>query len=240
MDEVGICVVIHNNYFTTRYNLENLLRKTKVKTRLYIVDLSSEEKHLSEFCKQLCSTTGGYYKLIDQKKKYSEALNDLLRIVTQKHVVIFPVNGLVHQNWLEDLLYYQKMIPSIGITSIRSSMENLNWIPLIHSDESKPEDELRNVLITENNSTEGILCFQTDKLLRIGYFDEKLQHSGFEQAEFSFRMASIGLNNIYIRKQTYIRTALYDDILFPKKSKLAMDEFKMNIDWMIKNQIFKK
>ena len=240
MDEVGICVVVHNNYFTTRYALENLLDKTKVKTRLYIVDIASEEKHLSDFCMNLCSKTGGYYKLLPEKQTYAQALNKILSIVTQKYVVIFPVNAIVHHNWLEDLLYYQSIIPTVGINSIRSTFDNLHWMPLIHHCDSMPEDELKNVLITENNSVEGIMCFEKDRCYQIGLFDEKLQHQGFEQAEFCFRMASLGLNNIYIRKQTFVKALLGDEVLFPKKTKEGMSEFKTNVDWMIKNQMFKK
>jgi hypothetical protein len=53
-------------------------------------------------------------------------------------------------------------------------------------------------------------------------------------------MASLGLNNIYIRKQTFVKALLGDEVLFPKKTKEGMAEFKTNVDWMIKNQMFKK
>ena len=240
MNEAGICIVVHNNYFTTRYALENLIEKTKIKHRLYIVDNSSEEKHLSDYCKQLCAKTGGYYKLLTDKHTYSQALNKMLSIVSQKYVVVFPINAIVQQNWLEDLIYYQNIIPTVGVNSIRSTFDTLHWMPLIHKCESMPEDELKNILITENNSIEGIMCFEKDRCYQIGLFDEKLQNAGFEQAEFCFRMASLGLNNIYIRKQTYVKAHLSDEMLFPKKTKEGMDEFKTNVDWMIKNQMFKK
>ena len=113
-------------------------------------------------------------------------------------------------------------------------------MPVIHKCDSKPEDDLLNIHITENNSVEGLMCFKTDLFQKVGYFDEKLQHNGFEQVEFCFRVASLGLNNIYIRKQTYVKIPWVNDTLFPVKTKEGMEEFKMNVDWMIKNQMFKK
>jgi len=240
MDEVGICMVVYNNYFATRYTIENLFCKTNLKARLYIVDNGSTDSEVSNWCMNYCSKNGGYYKRIEKTEKYSKAINEIIRIVTQDYMIIFPVNALVSSNWAEDLIHYQKLIPSTGITSIRFGHENLHWMPLLHMCDSMPEDELKNVLITENNSVEGIMCFKTEQLMKIGYFDENLQHPGFEQPEFCFRMASLGLNNIYIRKQTAVRLSLSDDILFPKKTKEGMDEFKSQVEWMIKNQMFKK
>jgi hypothetical protein len=103
-----------------------------------------------------------------------------------------------------------------------------------------PEDELKNILISENNSVEGLFLFDKEKIVSIGLFDENLQNKGFEQAEFCFRVASLGLNNFYIRKQTLVKLNIDDEILFPKKTKEGMDEFKIQVEWMIKNQMFKK
>jgi len=240
MEEVAVCVMVHGDMFMTKFSIERMLSKTSVKFRLYVVDNGSNDNELTGYLKDLCNKTSGYLKTVNEKKPYSIALNELLRIAYQKYVVIFPINALVHQNWLEDLIHYQTIIPTVGITSIRSGSETTHFMPLIHKCDSKPEDELKNVLITENNATEGILCLKSELLQKVGYMDEKLQHSGFEQAEFSFRIASLGLNNIYIRKQTYVRVPWENEVLFPIKTKAGMDELKMNIEWMIKNQMFRK
>ena len=240
MDEVGICIVTHNDYFMSKLVIDRLLEKTSLKPRLYIVDNGSSDQRTVNYCAEVCSKNAGYFRILKQGKKYTEALNELLRIVHQKYCVIFPINAIVYQNWLEDLIYYIKAYESVGVTSIRSGSENVHFMPLLHKSSSKPEDELRNIFITENNTVEGILCFDRSKFDEVGFFDEKLQHRGFEQHEFCFRIASLGMNNIYIRKQTYVKIPLENEVLFPKKTKEGMDEFKMNVEWMIKNQMFKK
>jgi len=240
MEEIAVCVVLHNDLFISRYSVSRMLSKTNVKLRLFVIDNGSNQNEITTYFKELCNTTNGYFRTLSEKVNYSEAINKALRIVTQKYVVIFPINALVHQNWLEDLIYYQTVIPSIGIASIKSMTEKTHFMPVIHKCESKPEDDLLNVHITENNSVEGIMCFKTDLLQKIGCFDEKLTHSGFEQAEFSFRVASLGLNNIYIRKQTCTKILWENETLFPIKTKEGMEELKVNIEWMIKNQMFKK
>ena len=240
MDEVGICIVTHNDFFTTKIVIDRLLEKTNIKPRLYIVDNGSTDQRLIDYCSEICKKGGGYFRIVKEAKNYSQSINEILRIVTQKYCVIFPVNAIVHQNWLEDLIHNLKSVPSVGIASIRSGNENVHFMPLLHKCDSMPEDELKNILITENNSIEGIMCFERSKFDQVGFFDEKLQHRGFEQAEFCFRTASLGMNNIYIRRQTCVKIPLGNDVLFPKKTKEGMDEFKMNVDWMIKNQMFKK
>lgn len=240
MEEVGICILVHNDFFVTKLALERLLEKTHIKPRLYIVDNASTDQRVTNYCAEICNKNSGYFRILKERKNYSQAINEVLRIVSQKYCVVFPVNALVHQNWLEDLIHNLKSIPSIGIASIKSGNENVYFMPLLHNCDSMPEDELRNVLITENNAVQGILCFERSKFDKVGLFDERLQHAGFEQPEFCFRVASLGMNNIYIRKQSYVKIPLDNEVLFPKKTKEGMDEFKMNVEWMIKNQMFKK
>lgn len=240
MEEVAICVILHNDLFISRYSIDRMLSKTNVKTRLYIIDNGSDQDEITNHFQKLCNVNNGYFKALKQKISYSSAVNEALRIATQKYVVIFPINILVHQNWLEDLIHYQTVIPSIGVSSIKSMTEKTHFMPVIHKCDSKPEDDLLNVHITENNCVEGLMCFKTGLLNKVGFFDEKLQHKGFEQSEFCFRVASLGLNNIYIRKQSYVKIPWVNETLFPIKTKEGMEEFKMNVEWMIKNQMFKK
>jgi GT2 family glycosyltransferase len=237
MEEVAICVVVDSDLFISKYSIERMLSKTKVKHRLYVIDNGSKDNQLIGYFIDLCNKSNGYFKSFDERQKYSVAINELLRIAYQKYVVIFPHNTLVHENWLEDLIYTHTVIPSLGVASIRNGSEATHFMPLIHHCDSKPEDELLNIHITENNSVEGILCFKTALFEKIGYFDQNLHHSGFEQAEFCFRVASLGLNNIYIRKQTCVKVPWNTQKI---KSKEGMEELKMNIEWMIKNQMFKK
>lgn len=239
MDDIAVCIVTHNDFFTTKLAIDRLIDKTNLKPRLYIIDNGSTDIELMKYLKEVCSQNGWYLKGLTDKS-YSEAINEAVRIVYQKYCVVFPVNAFVQNNWLEDLIHYQKLVPNAGICSIRSGKEHLHFMPLIHKCDSMPEDELKNVLISDTNSVEGILCFERSKCDQIGFFDEKLLHRGFEQHEFCFRIASMGLNNFYIRKQTCLKIPLSNEVLFPNKTKEGMEEFKQQVEWMIKNQMFKK
>ena len=161
MEEVAVCVVLHNDLFISKYSIDRMLSKTNAKLRLYIIDNGSDQNEITTYLKELCNTSNGYFRTLSEKVNYSEAINKALRIVTQKYVVIFPINALVHQNWLEDLIHYQTVIPSIGVSSIKSMAEKTHFMPVIHKCDSKPEDDLLNVHITENNCVEGIMCFKT-------------------------------------------------------------------------------
>jgi GT2 family glycosyltransferase len=172
MDDVAICIVTHNDFFVTKLTIERLLKKTGIKPRLYLVDNGSTDQRVIDFCAEICKQNAGYFKILKEQKGYSQALNEVLRIVYQKYCVVFPINAFVHENWLEDLIENMKSIPTVGISSIRHGGEKTHFMPLIHLCDSKPEDELRNVLITENNSVEGILCFDRNKCDTIGFFDE--------------------------------------------------------------------
>lgn len=239
-EEIAICLVTHNNYWITRYAIENLLSKTRCKTRLYIVDNGSDDSKIIDYCKSICDTTGGYFRQLPEKVSYSVAINNMIRIVYQKYCVLFPINSLVHKDWLEDLYHYHQIIDNPGCLAIRNGFEKLIFMPILHKCDSLPEDELRNILISENNVVEGLFMFEREKLTEIGFFDENLKHKGYEQSDFCFRFSATGLNNIYIRNQSLIKLHLQDDVLFPKRTKDGMNELKEQIDWMIKNQIFKK
>lgn len=245
MKEIGICIVTHNDFFLTKIVIDRLIEKTNTVTNIYIVDNCSSDLKLIEYLEALKQQSKATIIFLKEIVAYPKAVNIAFRAVNEKlcaekYCVLFPINTLIHKNWIESLIHNLKTISSIGIASIRSGNENVNFIPLLHKCESMAEDELRNVLITENNSVEGILCFKTELFNEIGYFDETLINNGFEQADFCFRIASLGMNNIYIRKNTCVKIPLENEILFPKKTIEGMNEFKNKVNNIVKNQMFNK
>ena len=236
---VGVCIVVHNSYYETRYCIENLIAKTNVKFRWYIVNNGSTDSRIIEYCQKLCADSNGYFKSITQQS-VSAAYNHIVRIVGEEFMVIFPVNHLVNKNWLEDLLHYSKTINNSGVVSIRTGFEKLSFVPLLHTSETDPEDKLLNVHLNENNIVDGVMFLKPKILLETGYLDEHITNSGYELIELCFRISAHGFHNFYIRNQNVIKLPLSNEVLFPLRSKGGMQELKLHIEAMYKKKSFKK
>ncbi len=236
---VGVCVVVHNSYFETRYCIENLIAKTKVKFRWYIVNNGSTDSRIIDYCRKLCADSGGYFKSIEQSP-VSVAYNHVVRIVGEEFMVIFPTNYLVNKNWLEDLIHFYKNIDNTGAVSIRTGFEKLSFVPLLHKSETEPEDKLLNVHLNDNNIVDGIMFLKPEILLQTGHLDEHIKNSGYELIELCFRISAHGFHNFYIRNQNVIKLLLSNEVLFPVRSKDGMHELKVHIEAMYKKKMFKK
>lgn len=207
MEEIAVCIVTSGNDIETRYVIENMVMKTKLPIKPFIYNEATS----------LC-----------------DAINELLTQVKSEnyqYCVLFPANALVDENWLEDLLYHFKNVDKPGVVAIRNGSEKVTLNPVLYSD-----DQLANVWVSDNNIIEGIMMFETDKLTEeFGMFDKLFDFGGFQYAEFSLKFAFSGLNNFYIRKQSYFKIDLENDILYPKKTKegvTLINEFvKSNIDF---------
>lgn len=240
-ESIAVCIVVNDLYFESRYVIENLIAKTKVKFKLYILDNGSKDVRIKEFCSELCEKKKGSFTSSDVVLSVSKAINNLYKQVSEKYCVIFPINCLVHQNWLEDLISNIKIIDKPGLISIRSKSESLHLVPVLHHSPKEYEDCLKNVFVSETNAVEGLMFF--DKTVvneKVGLFNENFKNQGYEQLEFSFRFSGQGFNNIYIRKQTLIKLNLQSDILFPLKNKQGFVELKEEVKNMVKTQNFKR
>lgn len=238
--QISVCIVTHNSYWETRYCIENLMAKTNMPYRLYIIDNASTDVRIKDYCRKVCVQNKGYFKELKDCISLSEAWNHAIKIVGEDLCVLFPMNCLVNNNWLEDLWSSHEVIQNVGCVAIRNGFEKLHFMPMVHSDVNSQEDPLKNVFISSNNSVEGVMMFDPKILHQTGYLDTQLQFRGCEFLEWVFRVSALGFQNIYIRNQTLIQLHLNNDVLFPKKSKDAIDELRINIEAMVKKQMFKK
>ena len=200
-------IFLHNDSFLEEYAMDNL----STKTGLNIGILSKKFEGDS----------------------YAEQMNTLINISDAEYIVVFSSNALVDKNWCEDLLYYSKKIVSAGCVGIQSVSNNKNqYKPLLTVD-----DDLKNVWVSENNIVEGVFMFKKSLLTKeIGMFDKLFDKTGFEQAEFSLKLAFSGYNNFYIRKQSYVEMEIARrDEVFMKKTefgtKLINEFVKANINF---------
>ena len=238
---VAVCIVTNDLYFESRYAIENLIQKTKHKFKIYIFDNGSIDNRIKDFSSAFCEKKKGLFSFSETPISLPKAINFLIKQVQEKYCIIFPVNYLVHNNWLEDLISSYEIIDKPGCFSIRNSSDKLHLVPILHHSATSFEDKLNNVYLSETNSVEGLLMF--DKQLldeKIGLMNENFKNTGHEQLEFAFRFSGQGFNNVYIRKQTAIKLNLQNEILFPKKTKNGFVELKEEVKNMVRTQNFKK
>lgn len=153
-----------------------------------------------------------YYNEV--KDNYTDYINELISQVTEEYCVIFPINALVDFNWCEDLLHNIKTANNPGIVGIRHSNNNLSLIPILF------DEELKNVWVDENNFINGLMMFRRDVLTSdFGMFENVFENTGYESSCFSTKFFLTGLNNFYIRQQTFIPIETENKILFPEKTK---------------------
>jgi hypothetical protein len=240
MDTVAICIIVNNNFFEAKVCIENLLSKTKVPVKLYILNNASTDPRVSEYFVSLCMENKWQYQSTPFEYNLSMCYNSIVKLVTEKYCCIFPINIFVNRNWLEDLIFTMENVKAeTGVLSIRTGTEKPFLMPILH-DHPSGEYELQHVWFTENNTVDGILFFKSDIFSKPGYFDEKLPAPGFETSEMVFRISAFGYKNYYIRNQSAAKAVIPNDLLFPRKTEESMKIFKNAIEAMVKTKQFSK
>ena len=240
MEEIGVLIIVQDNYYKIRYAIENLVHKTNCNIKFYILNNGSEDKRIGDYCSGLVAIKDGYYAEVEKPISISRAYNILLRRAYQKYVVFFPANYLVNNEWCEDLLVSIKTVENAGCVGIRNGNEKLHLSPLTHKTLILPEDELLNVWITDANLIEGLFMIENKLVEVVGHLDERESSYGYQLMEYSFRFSHNGHKNYYIKKQTAKKINIESDTLFPKKTDISLKQFKADIEFMIKNKQFKK
>jgi hypothetical protein len=200
-------IFLHTDTFLEEYALDNLIRKTTCDIGILSKKFESDS--------------------------YADEMNTLINISDAEYIVVFSSNMLVEDSWCEDLLYYSKKIVDAGCVGIQSVENNKHkYKPLLTID-----DDLKNVWVSDNNIVEVVFMFKKSLLTKeIGMFDKLFDKTGFEQAEFSLKLAFSGYNNFYIRKQSLVEMEIARrDEVFTKKTEFGVkmiNEFvKANINF---------
>ena len=235
MEEIAICFITHNNFFETKYFVQNLLYKTKHKYRLHILDNCSDDERVVKYLEQVAEDTKGYFYHADDHLSHSECLNRLLGSVYQEYCTILPLGAMINENWLIDLKTQYSTLNNSGVLSIRNGSELLALSPQLHNTLENGESELKNVYVTQYFTVEGVLFFRKNITLTIGPFEtDNLE--GFEEKEFTLRAYLNGYINHYISRQVYYQLPITDEVLKPKISVENEKNYKKHIDNFIKTK----
>lgn len=228
---IAVCILTNNYYVHTRYCIENLFEKTQMQFQLYVHDIGTRLQKEDELLKKFCTENEFWYKRDSGHVPYSVAMNELLSAVKEEYVCFVPINQLVGKDWLEDLYCAALEYEKVGIISIRSGIERLKLMPLERKSLTAAETEFEHVWVNENNLVSGIMFFERKKLLEsVGKFNETDMLTGFEQHEYCLRASMKGYTNIYLRKQIAPKLPLKNATLFPDKTMLSWDVFRLRVE----------
>ena len=214
--EVGICIVAGDNYLATRYAIENLIHKTEVKCKLYIYLNDNTDTRIKDFCYNLEPVR--YIHESQYPVSLAEAKNTLMSAVKEKYICYFPSNLIVGSFWLEMLLesYHNFLKP--GIIGIRKVSDDVYFGPIMRKSATK-DDYLSNVLINDLNAVEGLIFFDRQLTEEVGEFDEIRNSGSYTDMAYSIRVAHLGYNNFYIRKQIALEIdSIKDNFSLPIKN----------------------
>ena len=86
----------------------------------------------------------------------------------------------------------------------------------------------------------SFMFFSKENAQKIGKVDDKLQQTGLELAEWSFRFLGSGLTNYYITQNSVIKYPIENAVLFPEVSEYAKKEFKEKINQIVKDKNYSR
>ena len=232
MKTVAISISVKDNFWATRYVIENAMSKVNkegIKADLFIFDNGRKDNKFSETFDDVHFRTTNTVSI-------TESYNKLFKRVQEKgyeYICILPSDTLVNGSWLDDLIYFSDSITDSGIVGIRKGGENVHLSPLLN------HDHLINVWVADGNFVSGVCLFKTELLELVGGYNENLKAEGFEHDEFCFRVSSSGKRNFYAPKQDSIKTYEINNLYNPKRTKKNYAIFAKAIQEMFLSKQFK-
>jgi GT2 family glycosyltransferase len=176
--------------YISKYVLDRIIPNCGVKREdleILVLDNGSKEKKVIEYGKSIADTHIQEEQNIGVAKGY----NKLLRLAQGDFICLPNTDILMSNNWLSDLIRWNKKIENSGVVGIHCEGEE--GYPL-HVD-----GEL--IYKRNNNTVDGVCLFKKKLLDSIGGFDETYGRYGMEDADFAVRAFLSGHINYYIPKQ---------------------------------------
>lgn len=185
---VSVCMLTIDRYAMTKYVLNELLSKAGINRediQLLILDNGSSDKRTIEL--------GRNYADIHIEKPFnigvSKGFNELFRQAKGDFICTVGNDIGVGENWLKDLISYQRSVKKSGISAIYCLMDKGVYNPIL------------DVWVPKINLVYGIALWSANLLKSIGGFDESLSGYGCEDSQYCYRSFLTGHLNYYIPNQ---------------------------------------
>lgn len=191
---VTICIITHDNYWLSRYSIQNLIAKANgMEYELFICDNGSSDSRVIEYGKEVAN----HYIEMDSIMSHSYCYNEMMKQIQTPFICIFPVGIMVNNSWLSDLLDAFDNIEETGIAAIHAYGEKGHLNPLLTH-----RDEMRHVWSTLEGDLSGVLLFNQPIIKGIGGFDKGLTEETLAQRQFAFRVQRAGRHTFFVHGQT--------------------------------------
>jgi hypothetical protein len=205
---VTICLITHDNYWLSRYSIENLLQKAEIADmELFIVDNGSTDQRIIDYGKKVAT----YH--IEQETISSNAFcyNEMFKKIESEWICIFPVGVMVNENWLFDLMAAAEQVENAGVAAIHAYGRKGSLHPLLTN-----SDEMRHVWSTIEGDISGVLLFNKSIIKGIGGFDLGLSKDSLAQRQFAFRVQRAGRHTFFIHEQSATDMMNRDGLINPE------------------------
>ena len=130
-------------------------------------------------------------------KRYSRSMNEIISQYKDivKYVCVLPINIILGEGAIEELLFWYKKIENSGVISIPTKYEELWLSPFTAVD----SDKVYPLWVNGKNYVEGVLFFSVATFYALGCYDETVSDiEGFEDRYLCYMAGEINKDNYYI------------------------------------------
>ena len=190
---VAICFIINSDYYTSRYSIDDAIRKTGIYGNIYVHTLNTSDPKIISYTEFLVSEYNAKV-ILDGSENIAVAINEIIAITEEENICIFPANLLVLDGWAEELWFSDQAINNSGIIGIRDSSQPISFTSIIN----KFDDNFAKVI--QGDHQVGIIYNHKSTINKVGPFNEML-NSWKVLSEYCERTRGFGFNNYYVRNQ---------------------------------------
>lgn len=191
---VTVCVVTNDNYWLSRYSIENLLSKSRdVEMELFIYDNGSSDKRIIEYAQSVADKFYSHNSITSNSFCYNEMMKD----IGTEWICVFPVGIMVNEFWLSDLVTAMETVHKSGVGAIHAYGDRGNMNPLLTH-----QDSMKHIWSTLDGGISGILLFNLSVVRGIGGFDKNIKLESLAQKQFCWRVKHAGRHTFFIHEQS--------------------------------------
>ena len=201
-------LVVINEYTNEVWQIEENIKNAGSKIKLIVYNNFCTNNKIIDDLKSYASTW------IENKKTailpYSECVNEMLRICSEKYICLDRSSSLYSENWLKKLIDYNQNIQFSGVSSILNyNCDETNY--LLNKD-----NELE--LVYVDSQTNNFAFFKKELLFKIGGFNTKF-HGRLAFNDFCKRSSKMGFVNYSVPNTSKITDSIYTDFFKNNESK---------------------
>lgn len=208
---VDIIIPLYNAFSYFKDCLESVLRQTRVKHRIIVINDKSDEKKLLDYLEKLKKSNIPNLVILKNKKNlgFVKTVNRGMQYSKINDVVLLNSDTVVTKNWLEKIQECAYSSEAIATVTPLSNSATICSVPDFGKDNELPKgytidsfaqliEDKSLKLYPEIPTAVGFCMYiKRESLNLLGYFDEKNFAKGYgEENDFSMKVKKAGLLNV--------------------------------------------